>query len=91
MRHLLLAATALALTAPAIAQERGAQDRAAVNRIIDQGTNQSQVMQTVQHLTDVIGPRLPNSPAMRQAEAWTQVRAPSSAVDTTRALRHGAA
>ena len=33
--------------------------------------NHSQVMQTAEHLTDVIGPRMTNSPAMRTAEAWT--------------------
>ena len=56
---------ALLLAAPAAAQD------SAPARIIDQGTNHSQVMLTA-HLTDVIGPRLPNSPPMRQAEAWTQ-------------------
>ena len=72
MRHLLLAATAmLAVAAPLGA---GAQDRAAANRIIDEGTNHSQVMVTAQHLTDVIGPRLTNSPQMRAAEAWTQAK-----------------
>jgi hypothetical protein len=72
MRHLLFAAAALAVTAaPVFAQSV---DRAAVNRIIDEGTNHSQVMRTAQHLTDVIGPRLTNSPAMRKAEDWTQQR-----------------
>ena len=68
MRRFLLAATAAAalLSAPA-----GAQDRTAVNRIIDEGTNHSEVMITAEHLADVIGPRLTNSPAMRKAEAWT--------------------
>ena len=69
MRHLLLAATALCLAAPIAAQ-----DRSAVNRIIDEGTNHSQVMVTAEHLSDVIGPRLTNSPAMRTAEAWTQAK-----------------
>ena len=68
MRRLLLAATMLA--APVLAQDKGA----AVSRIIDEGTNHSQVMVTAQHLTDVIGPRLTNSPQMRQAEAWTQAQ-----------------
>jgi hypothetical protein len=77
LRHLLLApallapvllATAFLVAAPAAAQD------AATNRIIDQGTNHSQVMLTAQHLTDVIGPRLPNSPQMRSAEAWTQAK-----------------
>lgn len=63
---------ALALTAahPAYSQPAPA----VVNRIIDQGTNHSQVMQTAQHMDDAIGPRLTNSPGMRQAEAWTQSR-----------------
>ncbi|RHW18371.1 M20/M25/M40 family metallo-hydrolase [Sphingomonas gilva] len=71
MRHLLLAATALIAAAPLAAQSV---DRQTVNRIIDQGTNQSQVMQMAQHMTDVIGPRLTNSPQMREAEAWAQAR-----------------
>ena len=66
MRHLLLATAAIGLATPIAAQ-----DRAAINTIIDQGTNHSEVMTTAQHLSDVIGPRLTNSPAMRQAEAWT--------------------
>jgi len=67
MRHLLLAATAL-LALPAAAQDRSG-DTA---RIIDQGMNHSEVMATAQQLTDVIGPRLTNSPQMRAAEAYTQ-------------------
>jgi hypothetical protein len=43
-----------------------------MNRVIDQGLNHSQVMQIAEHLMDQIGPRLTNSPQMRQAEAWTQ-------------------
>jgi carboxypeptidase Q len=70
MRHLLLATAATSLIAAPIT----AQDRGAVNRIIDQGTNHSEVMTTAQHLSDVIGPRLTNSPAMRQAEAWTMAK-----------------
>ena len=65
LRHLLLAATIVAVPVQA-------QDKAATARIIDEGLSHSQVMQTAQHLTDVIGPRLTNSPQMRQAEAWTQ-------------------
>ncbi|PZP31020.1 MAG: peptidase [Roseateles depolymerans] len=42
-----------------------------VNAIRDQGLNHSQVMQTLQHLTDRIGPRLTNSPQMREASRWT--------------------
>jgi hypothetical protein len=46
-------------------------DRAEVARILDEGLNRSQVMQTAQQLTDGIGPRLTNSPGMRKAEDWT--------------------
>ena len=59
------------LAAPAAAQEV---DRTQINRIIDQGMNQSQVMETAAHLTDRIGGRMTNSPQMRQAERWTQQR-----------------
>jgi len=69
----LLSATALALTAvplatPAVAQSP---DLVAINGIIDQGLNHSQVMQTAAYLTDRIGGRMTNSPQMRQAETWT--------------------
>ena len=64
MRSLWLAAAAAAvLAAPAIAQSV---DRAAINKLIDEGTNHSQVMVTAEYLTDVIGPRLTNSPNMRK-------------------------
>src|SRR5918993_470736 len=43
-----------------------------VERIKDEGLNRSQVMQTLAHLTDVIGPRLTNSPAARRANEWTR-------------------
>jgi carboxypeptidase Q len=50
----------------------GAQQVDDLNRIIDQGLNHSQVMQTAAQLMDGIGARLTNSPQMRQAEAWAQ-------------------
>ncbi|MBA2339153.1 MAG: M20/M25/M40 family metallo-hydrolase [Pyrinomonadaceae bacterium] len=43
-----------------------------VARIKDEGLNRSQVMQTLQHLTDVIGPRLTASPQMKLANTWTR-------------------
>jgi carboxypeptidase Q len=67
----LLSATALVLAAPAAAQ---APDRVAINGIIDQGFNHSEVMDTAAWLTDRIGGRMTNSPQMRQAEAWTAQR-----------------
>lgn len=41
-------------------------------RMKEEGTKRSQVAQTVSYLTDVIGPRLTNSPAMRRANEWTR-------------------
>ena len=46
-------------------------DPSTINRIVDEGFNRGQVMDTIQHLTDQIGPRMTNSPGMRKAEAWT--------------------
>ncbi|MBO9528215.1 MAG: peptidase M28, partial [Sphingobium yanoikuyae] len=70
MRSFLLAASAIAIVATPLAAQ--SVDRSQVSRIVDEGTNHSQVMQTAQHLADVIGPRMTNSPAMRVAEQWTQ-------------------
>jgi hypothetical protein len=41
-----------------------------VNRIKDEELNRSQVMETVEYLTDVIGPRLTNSPNLRNAQQY---------------------
>ncbi|MBV8857646.1 MAG: M20/M25/M40 family metallo-hydrolase [Acidobacteria bacterium] len=46
----------------------------AVERIKDEGLNRSQLMQTLEYLTDGIGPRLTGSPALRRANAWTRDR-----------------
>lgn len=67
---LLTACLALPLTAPAAAQT----ERTVINRVLDEGMNRSEVMATAAHLTDRIGGRLTNSPAMREAERWTQQR-----------------
>lgn len=67
----LLSACLLAAPATAIAQPV---DRVAINRIIDEGLNRSEVMETAAYLTDRIGGRLTNSPQMRAAERWTQQR-----------------
>ncbi|HEX8190104.1 MAG TPA: hypothetical protein VF586_17235, partial [Pyrinomonadaceae bacterium] len=45
-----------------------------VQRIRDEGLNRSQVMQILNHLTNVIGPRLTGSPGMRRANEWTRDR-----------------
>ncbi|MEG3089472.1 M20/M25/M40 family metallo-hydrolase [Sphingomonas sp. PB4P5] len=66
---LLAASVAVSMIMPAAAQTV---DRNQVSRIIDEGTTRSEVMLTAEHLADVIGPRLTNSPSMRVAEEWTQ-------------------
>jgi hypothetical protein len=71
MQRLLAAVAAICIAAPAAAQSI---DRAAINGIIDQGLNHSEVMPTAAHLTDRIGGRMTNSPQMREAERWTQQR-----------------
>jgi hypothetical protein len=43
-----------------------------IAKIKDEGTNRSQVMQTLSYLTDVIGPRLTASPGMKRANEWTR-------------------
>ncbi|MFN3414062.1 MAG: M20/M25/M40 family metallo-hydrolase, partial [Thermoanaerobaculum sp.] len=43
-----------------------------VGRIRLEATRNSQVMETVQVMTDLLGPRLTNSPNMRRAEAWAK-------------------
>ncbi|MFQ5525132.1 MAG: M20/M25/M40 family metallo-hydrolase [Thermoanaerobaculia bacterium] len=43
-----------------------------VNKIRAEGFQRSQVMDTLQHLTDRIGPRLTGSPAMKKANDWTK-------------------
>lgn len=44
----------------------------AINKIIEEGTKRSEAMKTLRYLTDVIGPRLTNSPAQKRANAWTR-------------------
>lgn len=43
-----------------------------VNRIRDEGFHRSQVMKTLTHLTEVIGPRLTGSPQMTESNEWTR-------------------
>ena len=45
-------------------------DLDAVMRIRKEGFENSQVMDTVWHLTDLHGPRLTNSPQQRKAATW---------------------
>lgn len=44
----------------------------AIAKIMDEGMNRSQAMSTIRYLTDVIGPRLTNSPGQKRANRWTK-------------------
>src|SRR5438132_1969000 len=46
-------------------------DTTGVGTLSDQGMTKSQVMQNLQYLSDIVGPRLTGSPAVRQANDWT--------------------
>jgi carboxypeptidase Q len=70
--RLLLTLFILSLTRPLVAQS--AVDTSGVGRLIDQAMNHSEVMQNLEHLADVIGPRLSGSPAMHRANEWTASR-----------------
>ncbi|HEX7315538.1 MAG TPA: M20/M25/M40 family metallo-hydrolase [Pyrinomonadaceae bacterium] len=45
-----------------------------VERIKDEGLNRSELMKTLEYLTDVIGPRLTGSPGLKRANEWTRDR-----------------
>src|ERR1044071_7827715 len=45
-----------------------------IERIKDEGLKRSQVMRTLEYLTDVIGPRLTGSPSLKRANNWTRDR-----------------
>ena len=66
---LLLAVIPLGAQAPGVSQA----DLAAIHQIREEGFSNttSKVMETMSYLTDVYGPRLTNSPDMRDAAKWT--------------------
>jgi carboxypeptidase Q len=49
-------------------------DTAGAGALVDQALHHSEVMANLAYLTDVIGPRLTGSPAVRQANEWTLAR-----------------
>lgn len=73
---LLLSAALCASVVPAapVAIAATAVDLDMVTRIRQEGLHRSQVMDTLTHLTDNIGPRLTGSPAMTAANHWTRDR-----------------
>jgi len=49
-------------------------DTTGAGALIEQGMHHSEAMQNLEHLADVIGPRLTGSPAARAANDWTMQR-----------------
>ena len=49
-------------------------DSATVAKIIDEGQHRSHIREDLAYLTDVIGPRLTGSPAMRRANDWVAAK-----------------
>jgi len=72
MRILLAASAALIALAAAPSADAGPVDPQTLNLIADAGFNHGEVIETIEYLSDQIGGRMTNSPAMRKAEAWTQ-------------------
>jgi len=71
IRRLVVFALFLAAAAPARAQSV---DTAGAGALIAQAMDHSEVMQNLQYLSDVIGPRLSGSAAMKRANEWTAQR-----------------
>ncbi|HEX2452729.1 MAG TPA: M20/M25/M40 family metallo-hydrolase [Vicinamibacterales bacterium] len=55
-------------------QDAGKLDYTTLGKIRDEGLNRSQALDHVSWLSDVYGPRLQGSPAMRQAAEWVEKR-----------------
>ena len=69
----LLISLSVLLIPASFAQEKQEKvDAGMVNRIWEEGVNRSKIMETLSYLTDVIGPRIPGSPAMRKAQEWAR-------------------
>ena len=61
----------LLMTLATTAAAQSPVDTTGAGRLIDQAMHRSEVMKNLQHLSDVIGPRLSGSAAMRRANEWT--------------------
>jgi len=70
MRTLVACGVVAVLTVAVFAQETV--DTAMVAKIRAEGMDRGKVLDTFNHLANVIGPRLTNSPAHKRAVAWTQ-------------------
>lgn len=71
--RLLAAGVLLALLVFSFSYSQSPQDKAdtrTVSRIWEEAVNRSHLMKDLSYLTDVIGPRIPGSPAMKKAYDW---------------------
>jgi carboxypeptidase Q len=59
-----------------------ATDSAAINDIVDEGMNGSHIAADIEYLSDVIGPRLTGSAALRRANEWTKGKFKEYGVDS---------
>jgi carboxypeptidase Q len=66
-RSMVMAALAVVTVSAAAAETNDP-----IARIREEGLNRSQVMETLSHLTEVIGPRLTGSPNLKRANEWTR-------------------
>ena len=69
-RHALSLLLIAAFVVPTAAQNQI--DLAVIGKIREEGLQRSQVMEHISWLSDVYGPRLTGSPAIKQASAWAQ-------------------
>ncbi|MFZ2053704.1 MAG: M20/M25/M40 family metallo-hydrolase [Candidatus Aminicenantales bacterium] len=81
IKNRLLTATIVALIlvstlslSPQKPQPQDRADTAMLNRIWEEAITRSQIMTTLSYLADVIGPRIPASPAMKKACDWTAAK-----------------
>jgi hypothetical protein len=56
---------------PLMGQAPSQTELSAIHQIKDEGFNDSKVMEIMSYLTDVYGPRLTNSPNIKEAASWT--------------------
>ena len=76
-----VAAPAAAAT-PAVAQLPARPDTSRIGFLVEEGMTRSRVEADLRYLTDIIGPRLTGSPAMRRANEWTAAKLREYGADT---------
>ncbi len=74
MRRLIVTLFVLLAASPRVTIAQYAVDTAGAGRLIAEAMDSSEVMSNLQYLSDMIGPRLTGSAAMRRANDWTADR-----------------